>query len=146
MLYLVSYASASVPTEVVMPMSERLAYALRMLVVGLGMVFVVLAILWGVLELSRRLLTKSSAPAADKAAPTPAPAADKAAPTPAPAPVAAPKSVPAPACTPCADGALIAVITAAVQAAMEEQGTLPAGGFRVVSFKSASGHRGWNSK
>ena len=134
MMHLLSYASATVPTEVVMPMSERLAYALRMLVVGLGMVFVVLAILWGVLALSHVLLTKKPDASTKKEAPAPAPA---------PAPQSAPVATPAASST---DGALIAVITAAIQAAMEEQGTLPAGGFRVVSFRQASGHRGWNSK
>ena len=135
MLGLISFASASVPTEFVMPMSDRLAYALRMLVVGLGMVFVVLAILWGVLVLSHVLLAKITGekkPAAPKKEAKVAPAAPQSVAA-APAPVSG-------------DAVLIAVITAAIQAAMEEQGSVPAGGFRVVSFRPASGHRGWNNQ
>lgn len=125
------YATASAPTEQVLTMSERLAYAGRMLVVGLGMVFAVLAILWLVLEISRVLLTK--APEKKEQAPK-KPAA-------APAPVQ-----PAPVAAPTTDGTLIAVITAAIAASMEEQGGVPCGGFRVVSFRPAGGNRGWNNK
>ena len=119
-----------------MPMGDRLAYALRMLIVGLGMVFVVLAILWGVLELLRIFLhgtadrrkseAKGETNKADKVVPAPAPVV-------APAPV---KS----------DDALIAVITAAIAAAMAEEGSAPVGGFRVVSFRRATGNHPWNRK
>lgn len=124
-----------------MPMGERIGYSLRMLIVGLGMVFVVLAILWGVLALSRvffydmprrrREEEIAEHKAEVKAAP-PAPA-----PVPAPVPVAAPAK---------ADDALIAVITAAISAAMAEEGSTPVGGFRVVSFRRASGNHAWNRK
>lgn len=123
------------------PMGERVAYSLRMLVVGLGMVFVVLAILWGVLTLSRIFLhdmpnrrrEEERAGAAKAVAPAPV------ATVPTPAPVAAP----APAQT---DDALIAVITAAISAAMAEEGSAVAGGFRVVSFRRVSGNAAWNRK
>lgn len=119
-----------------MPMDERLGYALRMLIVGLGMVFVVLALLWGVLELSRvvfydmprRRREEEIEAAHSKAAPAPV------APTPAPVPAAPAQN----------DDVLIAVITAAISAAMAEEGTVPAGGFRVVSFRRATGNHPWN--
>ena len=115
-----------------MPMSERLAYAARMLVVGLGMVFVVLAILWGVLALSHVLLGKKTA--GKSAAPEKKQSVLV---------QAAPVAKPAPTND---DAALIAVITAAIQASMAEQGNAPAGTFRVVSFRPISGNRAWNSK
>lgn len=120
-----------------MPMDERLGYALRMLIVGLGMVFVVLALLWGVLELSRvvfydmprRRREEEIEAAHSKAAPAPV------APTPAPVPAAPAQNN---------NDVLIAVITAAISAAMAEEGTVPAGGFRVVSFRRATGNHPWN--
>ena len=124
-----------------MPMADRLAYALRMLIVGLGMVFVVLAILWGVLALSRvffydmprrRREEEIAEHKAEVKAAAPAPA-----PVPAPVPAVAPAQ---------ADDALIAVITAAISATMAEEGSTPVGGFRVVSFRRASGNHAWNRK
>ena len=120
-----------------MPMDERLGYALRMLIVGLGMVFVVLALLWGVLELSRvvfydmprRRREEEIEAAHSKAAPAPV------APTPAPVPAAPAQNN---------NDVLIAVITAAISAAMAEEGSAPAGGFRVVSFRRATGNHPWN--
>ena len=123
-----------------MPMADRLAYSLRMLVVGLGMVFVVLAILWGVLVLSRILLhdIPNRRREEEKGEPRKAVEVVDLAPAPAPAPAA-----PAPAQ---ADAALIAVITAAISVAMAEEGSAPAGGFRVVSFRRVSGNSAWNRK
>ncbi len=120
-----------------MPMDERLGYALRMLIVGLGMVFVVLALLWGVLELSRVVFydmprhrrEEEIEAAHSKAAPAPV------APTPAPVPAAPAQNN---------NDVLIAVITAAISAAMAEEGTVPAGGFRVVSFRRSTGNHPWN--
>lgn len=124
--------------ENVMTMSERLAYALRMLVVGLGMVFVVLALLWGVLTLSRvifydmprrRRQEEIKGHKAEGNAVTPA-----SAPATAPAPVAPAQN----------NDVLIAVITAAISAAMAEEGCAPATGFRVVSFRRSTGNHPWN--
>lgn len=123
-----------------MSLGERVAYSLRMLVVGLGMVFVVLAILWGVLALSRIFL--HDMPARRRAEESGEKKAVQAKPAAAPAP--APVKTPAPAAQ--NDGALIAVITAAISAAMAEEGTTPAGGFRVVSFRRVSGNHAWNRK
>ena len=44
------------PNVTGMPIGERVAYALRMLIVGLGAVFAILALLWGILVLARILL------------------------------------------------------------------------------------------
>lgn len=127
-----------------MAIGERVMYALRMLVVGLGAVFAILALLWGVMVLARVFLhdipdrnkvsknQRKNAPSADRPNVSPAPAA--------------PASV-APATSAAQDnGALIAVITAAISAAMQEEGTLPPGGFRVVSFRRSSNGSAWNRK
>ena len=117
-----------------MPMDERLAYAMRMLIVGLGMVFVVLAILWGVLVLSRIVFydmprrRRQEEIEEHKAVVKPAPA---------PAPVTV---------APAAPVATHSDDAAAISAAMAEEGTAPAGGFRVVSFRRTSGNHAWNRK
>ena len=110
---------------VLMNFGERTAYAGRMLLIGMGTIFLSLAILWGVMELFRRLVVK-----APKSAAAPKPVA------PVPAPVARVESV-ATAAAPNND-ALIAAITAAVAATLAEEngGVVP--GFRVVSFKKVT--------
>ena len=104
-----------------MNFAERTAYAGRMLLIGMGAIFLSLAVLWGVLEIFRRLVVKAPDHAQD------APAA--------PAPVVSAKPMAAPTAS---NDALIAVITAAVAAAMAEEngGNVPA--FRVVSFQKVS--------
>lgn len=124
--------------------AEKFALSGEMLLKGLGTVFMVLVILWGILALfSVAFGTQSKtakAPAVKSAqAPKPTPA------KPAPAPVQTETpTAPAPV-TPAAadDGALIAAITAAIEAYRAEEGTyaLP---FRVVSFKRKNGSSGWN--
>lgn len=109
--------------SVAMTFGERTAYAGKMFVIGLGTVFVALAILWGVLEIFRRLITKEPA-APEQTAPTPAPAAAPAQPVPT-----------APPTTSVGNDALIAVITAAVAAAMAEENGGVSPNFRVVSFR-----------
>ena len=122
-----------------MPFGERVAYSLRMLIVGLGAVFAILALLWGVLVLSRILLHDMPARRREKKLVENAKAA---------APSQAPVVASAPAIQPAAQdtGALIAVITAAISAAMAEEGTTPPGGFRVVSFRRSSNAGAWNRK
>ena len=119
--------------------SARLQMAGRMILMGMGMIFLVLAILWIVLLIFKAIFAKDpakkSAPKAEKpaAAPTAAPAKKAA-----PAAPAAPAASVAPAAGQAADGQLIAVITAAVAAAIEADPALSsqfASGFRVVSFK-----------
>lgn len=112
------------------PFAERAGYAGGVTLLGMATIFIVLSILWGVVELLHRALHRGdqkTAPAEAKAAPTPVPA---------PAPKAAPAPVRAPAA---GDDALVAVITAAVAAAMAEEGY--AGGFRVVSFRRTQNRR-----
>lgn len=112
------------------PFAERAGYAGGVTLLGMATIFIVLSILWGVVELLHRALHRGdqkTAPAEAKAAPAPVSA---------PAPKAAPAPVRAPAA---GDDALVAVITAAVAAAMAEEGY--AGGFRVVSFRRTQNRR-----
>ena len=110
----------------------RWLYAGRMTLLGMGMVFLVLTMLWAVLKIFEKCLYRPKKSVEPKKAES-----VQAAPT--AEPVAAP---PAPAATD--DGVLLAVITAAVAAAMDEEGT-PSNGFRVVSFKKTTQRGGpWN--
>ena len=117
---------------------ERLSMAGLMIIQGVGMVFLVLAILWLVLLIFKKVFYKDPAKT-EKAAkvekkPEPAPEAPAPAPVPAPAPAAAPGE----------DGALVAAITAAVAAYIDSDPALTsqfASGFRVVSFKPTSKNR-----
>jgi len=116
---------------------ERLALAGQMTLIGMGMIFAVLAILWGVLAIFKLIFAK----------PEPKKAKAEKKPAPAPAPVAEPTPVVAPAVAAQSDDELVAVITAAVAAyiATEEPNAYQ-GGFRVVSFRRANGGRSWNAK
>ncbi|MBO5512861.1 MAG: OadG family protein, partial [Clostridia bacterium] len=98
----------------------RLSMAGLMIIQGVGMVFLVLAILWMVLLIFKKVFYKDPNKQDKK----------EEAPVEAPAPVAAP--------APADDGALVAAITAAVAAYIDSDPALSsqfAGGFRVVSFK-----------
>ena len=111
----------------------RVSYALRMTVLGMGMVFSVLALLWLVLVIFKNAL-------AEKPAKAKANTEEVSEPAPAPAPAA----TPAPAGD---DPAIIAAITAAIAATIDSDPALSqqfAGGFRVVSFKKKSGKTSWN--
>ena len=104
----------------------RLQTAGLMIIQGMGMVFLVLAILWLVLLIFKKIFYKDPAAAAKK--------------TPEPAPAA-------PVATPANDDALVAAITAAVAAYIESDPALSSqfkGGFRVVSFKKKNGKTSWN--
>ena len=106
---------------------ERLSMAGLMIIQGMGMVFLVLAILWMVLLIFKKVFYKDPAKQEEK----------EEAPAQAPAPVAAPAD----------DGALVAAITAAVAAYIDSDPALSsqfAGGFRVVSFKKKNGKTSWN--
>ena len=112
--------------------AARLKKAGLMLLQGMGMVFLVLAILWIVLLIFKAVFYKDPAKAAKKDKPEPEKAEAPA------APVAAPVAAPAPAAPAADDAQLVAVITAAVAAAIESDPALTsqfASGFRVVSFK-----------
>lgn len=112
------------PMTVLMSFGERAAYAGRMVLIGMGTIFLSLAILWGVLELFRRLVVRDADESKSDAAPAPV---AKAAP--------APAAPPAPAAN---NDAVIAAITAAVAATLAEENGGVAPAFRVVSFKKVS--------
>lgn len=113
---------------------ERLALAGEMVLIGMGMVFAVLAVLWAVLSIFKLIFAKPE-PKKKKSEPV-APKTE---------PVAAPEPVVAPAAN--NDAELIAVLTAAIVAYEASQGNEVApGGFRVVSFRRTNGGKAWNSK
>lgn len=114
---------------------ERLELAGQMTLLGMVMIFSVLAILWGILVVFHKIMARDTeTPAqAPKAAPVPAPVAEA-------APVAAVSND---------DEVIAAVIAAAVAAYMADEGNTDAaynGGFRVVSFRRVQGGKAWNSK
>ena len=120
--------------------AEAWVYAGEMTLLGILMVFSVLAILWAVLAIFKLVFAGKSQeepkPVKVKAEKPAKPVETKQKPV-------APASV-APAATQ-SDAELVAVITAAVAAYMAEEGTEYTGGFRVVSFKRVRGGRTWNS-
>jgi len=117
---------------------ERLAEAGKMILLGMGAVFSVLAILWAVLAIfkifSYDLPKKRAQSAKKEEVPEVVVAASVA------EPVAEEVYDD--------DGALIAVIAAAVAAYRASEGITPeaVGGFRVVSFRRVNQRSAWNSK
>ena len=114
---------------------ERLELAGQMTLLGMVMIFAVLGLLWGVLVVFQRIMTRDTANPAEapKAAPAPAPVAEA-------VPVTAVSND---------DEVIAAVIAAAVAAYMAGEGNTEAaynGGFRVVSFRRVQGGKAWNSK
>ena len=113
---------------------EAWSKAAEVTLLGMGMVFAVLAILWGVLAIFKLVFAREKKPSKASAPKVEAPKAAE------PAPVAVEAVAD--------DGELIAVITAAIaayRASEEGMSAAEAGGFRVVSFKRASTGRAWNS-
>ncbi len=117
-----------------MDFSERAMYSLKMTLLGMVAIFSVLAILWGIVEIFRRLLANGNdkREVASKSENT----VETVIPTPASAPVADDY------------GAVVAAITAAIASMRENDESIPqeSKGFRVVSFKRANGFTAWNSK
>ena len=117
---------------------EAWAEAGKVTLLGMVMVFAVLALLWGVLAVVKMFFVKGkSEEAPEKKA---EPVSVKAAPEKKPAPAVAPSTGD--------NEALIAVITAAItayRASEEGMDSAAASGFRVVSFKRAGRGRAWNS-
>ena len=109
---------------------ERLALAGQMTLIGMGMIFAVLSILWAVLAIFKFVFAKpekkkAATPVAQTAPVVEAPAVEE---------------------TAANDDELVAVITAAVAAYMTQENPNAApSGFRVVSFRRANGGRSWNS-
>lgn len=117
--------------------AARLAYAGRMTVLGLGMVFGVLSVLWLVLLIFKSVATRGErkpTKATDKEAGETDKTVEKPIPVPAPAEDAE-------------DPATVAAITAAVAAMIASDPSLSSqfeGGFRVVSFKKTNGRTARN--
>ena len=120
------YALLSANVDYTKPLgsvAEKLALGGKMLLMGMGVVFSVLLLIWGSLELFHYLFAtlpeqmkaKASAKQDEAKAAEPAPAAPS-------APIAV---------APTADTELVAVITAAIAASENA----PVGSFRVVSFR-----------
>ena len=109
---------------------ERLAYAGKMTLLGMLMVFAALAILWGILALFKVFFAKEEKVPKKQVVDAPVQAA----------PVVEEEKQ--------NDDELIAVLTAAVAAYIESEGLSEtyAGGFRVVSFHRVGGGRSWNAK
>lgn len=130
-------ADAGSETESDMTFGDRLAEAGQITLLGMGMVFAVLALLWGVIELFRVIMQKSEKKKKaaepiipEKSVPVPAPVAEE------PAPSESGD-----------DGELTAAITAAVAAYLASEGDAAyAGGFRVVSFRRSGNGSAWNKK
>ena len=102
---------------------------------GMGMVFAVLALLWAVLAIFKLVFVGATPKAPKPVKEKPVEQAPVQT-----APVAAPA-------TQSNDAELVAIITAAVAAYIAEEGTdAYSGGFRVVSFKRVRGGRTWNTK
>lgn len=109
---------------------ERALTALKDSLLGMGVVFAALIILWGAVELLH--VCVSAAEKKKKSADLPENAPETAQTLPSPA---ADSPVPAE-----DEAAIVAAITAAIALATEE----PVGSFRVVSFKRSEPHAGWN--
>lgn len=119
---------------------EAWKYAGEMTLLGMGMVFAVLATLWLVLTIFKLIFAgKDSKKEKTKAPAAVAKAVEES--------VVAVEEDTAPVAE-AGDDELVAVITAAIAAYMAEEngGEVPVGGFRVVSFRRASGGRPWNVK
>lgn len=120
--------------------SENLKLMWQTPLLGMLMVFAVLALLWGVLAIFK-LVFAGKMPKADKEKkPAPVKKQQEAAKEEAPAVTVTTQKAEQ------SDAELCAVITAAVAAYMAEDNTEYVGGFRVVSFKRVRGGRAWNNK
>lgn len=102
------------------PLSDRLMMGLQTALLGMGVIFVVLIILWAVLSVFKLVFYKGKAE--EKAVE----------PTPAPAVVESVPAAPAPAAQ--NDEEIVAAITAAIAVMLD----VPQTSFRVVSFKRSA--------
>ena len=113
--------------------ASSLSLGIETALLGMGIVFSVLILIWIILAIFGKIATAGSKPKKEKPAPAP-----KAAPAPAPAPAA--PVAPAPAASD--DSELVAAITAAVSLCMD----MPVDSFRVVSFRKTNTKQAWNKK
>lgn len=122
---------------------EAWLYALQMTLIGMGMIFAVLGILWGALAIFKLIFARNEGEKKEKAT-LDSKAEKESKPVTVEAPTAAPTPV---AAASASDAELIAVLTAAIAAYEAEQGRcVSVGDFRVVSYRRANGGRSWNSK
>lgn len=120
-------------------MGEKMALSGEMILRGMGTVFLVLIILWGIIALFGKLASSGSKPKEKPANPAPKAEEKKSEPA-----VVVKEEAPAPVQTVQQDdNSIIAAIIAAVEAYRAEEGLsgLP---YRVVSFKRKSGKKSWN--
>lgn len=116
------------------PFMDRLAFSGSVVLEGLGMVFAVLGLLWGILAIFRLAMQDSGKKQKEASVVTD------------PAPQESSSVVPDHSETD-SDGELIAAITAAVAEYLaSEEGGAYTGGFRVVSFKRTGNGSAWNKK
>ena len=119
---------------------EKFALCGRMILTGMGTVFLVLVILWGVIALfgavAKMSERREQKRIMEEVRNSPAPN-DINKPTP-PVPAPEPEEVPGE-----DGGVLIAVITAAIEAYRAAEGK-PAGSYRVVSFRQKKTKKSWN--
>ncbi len=113
--------------------ASSLSLGIETALLGMGIVFSVLILIWIILAIFGKIATAGNKPKKEKPAPAP-----KVAPAPAPAPAA--PVAPAPAASD--DSELVAAITAAVSLCMD----MPVGSFRVVSFRKTNTKQAWNKK
>ena len=123
-------AAAEIPS-----FAERLAEGFEVFVLGLFMVFAVLALLWGVLSVFKVVFydipeKRKKAKASNTKTET--------------EPVSSVTATPAPV-TVQDDGAIVAAITAALSEYFAASGQY-SGGFRVVSFRKSQSGSAWNKK
>ena len=117
---------------------DAIKYALEMTLLGMGMIFAVLGILWGVLILFKLIFAK---PKKEKKT-VEVPKVES-------APEVVEESVPVVTPTPAStdDGEMIAILTAAIIAYEAEQNPdASIANFRVVSYRRTNGGRSWNAK
>ena len=114
---------------------DAIKYALEMTLLGMGMIFAVLGVLWGVLAIFKLVFARPK-----KQKKTEEIKAE-------PATETVSASEPATVSAAADDGELIAILTAAIMAYEAEQNPdAPIGNFRVVSYRRANGGRSWNAK
>lgn len=117
---------------------DAIKYALEMTLLGMGMIFAVLGILWGVLILFKLIFAK---PKKEKKT-VEVPKVES-------APAVVEESVPVVTPTPAStdDGEMIAILTAAIIAyEVEQNPDATIANFKVVSYRRTNGGRSWNAK
>lgn len=118
--------------KIIPSFTDRLQIGSQTVALGMLIVFIVLAVLWIVLEIAGYVSAKNNTPTIKKIKQEPAPA---------------PKYEIAPANDEPSsyenDEEIVAAITAAITLMLEQEGA-PAKSFRVVSFKRASNNAHWN--